>query len=164
MAAGATYTPIATTTLGSDTASITFSSISGSYTDLILICNGKNTGGSNNEFLVRYNSDSNNNYSTTFLYGNGTSVSSQFSGIASAVIPGQTDNTNPTPIICHINNYSNSTTYKATLCRTSNSAGKVWVSVSTWRNTAAITSIVLSSYTGNLTSGFTATLYGIKAA
>ena len=37
MAAGATYEPIATNTLGSAAASVTFSGISGSYTDLILI-------------------------------------------------------------------------------------------------------------------------------
>ena len=33
----ATYEPIATTTLGSAASTITFSSISGSYTDLILV-------------------------------------------------------------------------------------------------------------------------------
>ena len=42
MAAGSTYTPIATTTLGSAQADVTFSSISGSYTDLVLIIGGKN--------------------------------------------------------------------------------------------------------------------------
>ena len=36
----ATYTPIATTTLGSAQSSYTFSSISSAYTDLILIYNG----------------------------------------------------------------------------------------------------------------------------
>jgi hypothetical protein len=33
-----TYEPIATTTLGTATASVTFSSISGAYTDLVLVC------------------------------------------------------------------------------------------------------------------------------
>jgi hypothetical protein len=35
-----TYEPIATTTLGSAAASVTFSSISGSYTDLVLVVTG----------------------------------------------------------------------------------------------------------------------------
>jgi hypothetical protein len=35
-----TYEPIATTTLGTAAASVTFSSISGAYTDLVLVCNG----------------------------------------------------------------------------------------------------------------------------
>jgi len=37
MAAGKTYEPIATTTLSSSAATITFSSISGSYTDLVFV-------------------------------------------------------------------------------------------------------------------------------
>ena len=41
MAAGSTYTPLATNTLSSSSASITFSSISGSYTDLVLVMNRK---------------------------------------------------------------------------------------------------------------------------
>jgi hypothetical protein len=36
MAAGNTYTPLATQTLGSAAASVTFSSISGAYTDLVV--------------------------------------------------------------------------------------------------------------------------------
>ena len=40
-----TYEPIATTTLGSAAASVTFSSISGSYTDLVLIVVPKATTG-----------------------------------------------------------------------------------------------------------------------
>jgi hypothetical protein len=41
MAAGNTYTQIASTTLGTAAASVTFSSIAGTYTDLILIVAGK---------------------------------------------------------------------------------------------------------------------------
>ena len=40
-----TYEPIATTTLTTTTASVTFSSISGSYTDLILVINGTASAG-----------------------------------------------------------------------------------------------------------------------
>jgi len=36
-----TYEPIATTTLSTATATVTFSSISGSYTDLVLVANGR---------------------------------------------------------------------------------------------------------------------------
>ena len=39
MAAGSTYTPIATTTLGS-AGTITFSSIPSTYTDLVIVLNG----------------------------------------------------------------------------------------------------------------------------
>ena len=43
MAAGNTYTPIATTTLSSSQNDITFSSIPSTYTDLVIVFNGKST-------------------------------------------------------------------------------------------------------------------------
>jgi len=58
MPAGLTYETVATTTIVSATSSVTFSSISGSYTDLVLIINAKGTGfsGSGTYPYVRYNS------------------------------------------------------------------------------------------------------------
>jgi hypothetical protein len=60
----ATYEKIATTTLGSTTATVTFSSISGAYTDLVLVERlvKSITGGS---LQVRFNSDTGTNYSAT---------------------------------------------------------------------------------------------------
>jgi hypothetical protein len=55
MAAGNTYTPLATQTLGSAAASVTFSSISGAYTDLVLVLNIKST--SSNYPTMILNSD-----------------------------------------------------------------------------------------------------------
>ena len=40
MAAGATYEPISTTTLGSNTNTVSFTSISSAYTDLIFVFEG----------------------------------------------------------------------------------------------------------------------------
>ena len=51
----ATYEKIATTTLGSSQASVTFSSISGSYTDLVLISDSTVASGSDGVRL-RFNS------------------------------------------------------------------------------------------------------------
>ena len=70
------YKPIATQTVsGSSTSSVTFSSISGSYTDLILIINGATSDSATNNFRVRFNSDSATNYSATRLLGDGSSTS-----------------------------------------------------------------------------------------
>ncbi len=65
----------------------------------------------------------------------------------------------------HINvmNYSNTTTYKTILSRSSDLYTEA--SVNLWRNTAAITSIIIGAqgaYT--FSAGSTFTLYGIKAA
>jgi hypothetical protein len=169
MAAGNTYTQIASTTLGSNSATVTFSSISGIYTDLVLVIVGANVSGGR----VRYtlNSDSGSNYSRTNLTGNGSSAASyrgsnttfaEINVIASA----QTLNA-PFTIISSFNNYSNATTNKTILNRfgTNDSTEPgVEASVNLWRNTAAITSIGISAANGNLLAGSTFNLYGITAA
>ena len=70
-----TYEPIATTTLGSTAATITFSSIPATYTDLRIALVGSLSGGGNYGNL-RFNSDSGSNYSVTILRGNGSAASS----------------------------------------------------------------------------------------
>ena len=163
MAAGSTYTPIATTTLGSNTAQVTFSSISGSYTDLILVINGGVT--TQGPIHIQVNSDTNINYSYTRLYGNGTTASSdRFSSqnyFDVAFFPNSLDNNS----IVHFMNYSNTTTYKTILNRW-NSTGFTAAAVGLYRgSTNAITTIKLynaSAY--DLKSGSTFTLYGIAAA
>ncbi len=57
MAAGVTYETIANTTLTTATSSITFTNISGSYTDLILVLNTAIASGYNGESVIRFNSD-----------------------------------------------------------------------------------------------------------
>jgi hypothetical protein len=60
-----TYEPIATATLGTATASVTFSTISGSYTDLVLVIQ-RRYGYSNKWYAtsIRFNSDTGSNYSS----------------------------------------------------------------------------------------------------
>ena len=62
MAAGRTYTPIATTTLGSATNTLTFNSIPSTYTDLVIICNYSQNG---DMLQGRFNSDTSTNSSTS---------------------------------------------------------------------------------------------------
>ena len=70
-----TYQPIATNTLGSAAASVTFSSISGAYTDLVLIMNaGSST--TNADVDINVNGDTGANYSRTILYGTGSTAGS----------------------------------------------------------------------------------------
>jgi hypothetical protein len=71
-----TYEPIATNTLGSATATVTFSTISGSYTDLILVISAF-TGDDLAAYTIRLNGDTGSNYSVTSLEGQGTSAVSQ---------------------------------------------------------------------------------------
>ena len=164
MAAGSTYTPIATNTLSSSASTVTFSSIAGTYTDLVLVINGQSNNGSAGYVGTRFNGDTTALYSTTRLLGEGTSASSdRYTG--ETLAKGGTMWGSQTTIIHQIQNYSNTTTYKTFLTRDNNAANRVGATVSLYRSTNAITSIVSSCPDGNgFASGSTFTLYGIAAA
>lgn len=160
-----TYEPIATQTLGSSAASVTFSSISGAYTDLLLVTSNGSTTATNT--YVRLNGDSGSNYSFTQLTGTGSSAISGRSSNQTAIrvdnyASAATSITNA--YIFQLQNYSNTTTYKTVLTRTNEAGTGVDATVGLWRNTAAITSILYYPGVGNWITGSTFTLYGIKAA
>lgn len=168
----ATYEPIATTTLGSAQASVTFNSL-GSYTDLRLIANVRLNRAVTEESLgLQFNSDSGSNYSWTNLAGNGSSALSGRASNSNDIYLGEAAGTsNASGIysmhIVEIQNYGNSTTYKTVLTRNSLASGGTRATVGLWRNTAAITSLTVRDYGGgayNILTGSTFTLYGIKAA
>jgi len=159
-----TYEPIATNTLSSAAASQTFSSIPGTYTDLIVVASLKNVSGAST-VCARYNGDTGSNYSFVYMLGDGSSALSGLAANTSFAVQGYANTTQFAPAISQIMNYSNTTTYKTVLDRRGTVAQFVGATVSTWRNTAAITSIVIFNETGgNFESGTTFTLYGIKAA
>jgi hypothetical protein len=162
----ATYEPIATTTLGSAAASIDFTSIPATYTDLRLALNATSTTGTS--CYLRFNSDSNTNYSRTELYGQGTAAFS--SGGSSqaqiSVVYESLGTTIPSFVTVDIFSYAGST-YKTCLTSASqdvNGSGSVGRNAGLWRSTAAITSVNFFFYSGSFATGTTATLYGIKNA
>ena len=162
MAAGATYEPIATQTLASAAASITFSSIPSTYTDLMLIVNG--TAGSGLNMLMQYNSDTATNYSTTRILGDGTTAMSDRITTSADMYIGVMGTVNTTNVI-QVQNYANTTTYKTALSRANSST--IWVAgmVGLWRSTSAINAIeIYLASAGSFQTGTTATLYGIAAA
>jgi hypothetical protein len=163
----ATYEPIATTTASGSTATITFNSISGSYTDLVLVVSAKLASGVQ-DLRIRFNSDSGTNYSYTYLSGDGSSTYSARATTQTYItgdVYGYLNSTNNNISIHNIMNYSNTTTNKTMISRSNNSATGVDAIVGLWRSTAAITSIEISN-TGstNFANTSTFTLYGVKAA
>lgn len=179
MPAGATYDSLATTTVsGTSTTSITLNNISQSYTDLVVVCNM--FWSNQDTTYIRFNNDSGNNYSAQQLVVDvNNTVSSDSTSNISAGFMGRfgTNEPNPpftaTPItfgtqIIHINNYTNTGSFKAALCRNSNYSRPPYglgIHAILWRSTAAISRIDLvadgSSY---VMPGSTITLYGITAA
>jgi len=165
MAAGNTYVPIATLTTSGGEASVSFTSIPGTYTDLVL--QGVVTSGVAYELFMRYNSDTGTNYSNTYIEGNGTSATSARTTSTSLMSIAYSNNSNPNPMITQIQNYSNTTTYKTMLSRSSAAGASVMAFVGLWRNTAAITSIELRMNAAGTTvfaANTILSLYGIAAA
>lgn len=162
MAAGLTYTPITSTTLGSDQSSVTLSSISSSYTNLVIVLSTKLS--SANGLKVQFNSDTGTNYSDTILKGNGTTGSSaRGSNIAYFETPDLSTTSFETTVL-NINNYANTTTYKTALVRGGSASYSTAAIVGLWRSTAAINSITFTTFSGNMITGSTFTIYGITAA
>jgi len=163
-----TYDPIATATASGSTAGITFSSISGNYTDLILVVSA--TPASSNVYLgyIKINGDTGTNYSETLLYGTGTTAGSARESNRTAGYIGNwttvSTTTSPTVYTVNFMNYSNTTTFKTILSRAADAGKETNAVVNLWRSTSAITSIEFYVNVGNLTSGSTATLYGVKAS
>lgn len=163
-----TYTPIATTTLGSNTASVTFSSISGSYTDLVFVCSADFVG-TGDTFYMQFNGTGGTAYSSTYLTGDGTTATSTRRTSTNAVYdkgnPG-TNTSNFNVYIFNIMNYSNTSTYKTILGRYNQANAQVVGAVSLWTNTSAINQVFIGATGGGnlFRAGSTFTLYGIKAA
>jgi hypothetical protein len=158
-----TYTPIASQTLGSAAASVTFSSIPQGYTDLILVTN-LSSATTDQSIYVQFNADTSTNYSRTVMYGDGSSASSGRDTSYNYIRMGYNTG-GRTANITQIQNYSNATTFKSTLSRSNTypgSAGYVYASVGLWRNTNAITSVLIGASAGNFDSGSTFSIYGIQ--
>jgi len=161
-----TYEPIATTTLGSAAATVTFSSISSAYTDLRIIAQMKNSG-SGGDFLAYFNSDNGSNYSRTIL---GTNGSSTYSARSSSATNARFNYSEPinsdgnTIFIINIMDYSNTTTFKTAISRGDRGATSTVAIVNLWRSTSAINNIQFFTDATNFAAGSIITLYGIKEA
>jgi len=173
MAAGSTYTPIATSTLGSAQATVTFTSISQSYTDLVLMCAGQNATGDGQQGNLTFNGDTGTNYSLTQVSGSPPYTYSARTTNGNALYLGynqawSTVANSPGIYYVNIMNYSNTTTYKTVLERAGYASGTyagTEAIVGLWRNTNAITSIsIVVNASGTFAAGSTFTLYGIAAA
>jgi hypothetical protein len=166
MAAGSTYTPIATYTAPSAQTNVTFSSIASTYTDLVLVIAGTLVGTGTN-FIANVNGDSGSNYSYTYMAGNGSVTESGRASSQSRFDIGyQPTYGTQGNILLNFYNYSNTTTYKTITSRSNQASSGTYAYVGLWRSTSAINQIVIGTTgsAGNIATGSTFTLYGIAAA
>lgn len=166
MAIAKTFEPLAYTSLTANAASITFSNISSSYTDLYFVFNGYHDTGLT-QFGVRYNGDNGVNYNAVGVgQTNGTSTFSLYeqNGLDYGFI-GWVTNGDVSMYEINLNSYTSTVQYKNTMHWGSTLATRqLSIAGATWRSTAAITSVVFRPASGNFATNTTITMYGIKKA
>ena len=171
--AGGDYESIATVNVGSGgSSSITFSSIPSTYQHLQIrgFHRTSNTGSSNWHALIRFNSDSGNNYTYHGLRGDGTSAvayaaASQSFGLS--IISGDDANTalawgGGIVDLLDYANINKNKTFRTSTGFEENGSGMVELLSGLWINTSAVTSITLYPSTGTFLQNSSFALYGIK--
>jgi hypothetical protein len=161
-----TYTPLATVTLGSSASSVTFSSIPATYRDLVLVFEGSTTG--TNDIRFRLNGDTGSNYSAVFMRGTGGGLaqSGSFTDSVSYLTTSNTVSTDRVISTASIMDYSATDKHKTILIRSGyvTTAGRqVEAQATRWANTAAITSLAITTSANLLATGTVVSLYGIAS-
>lgn len=163
---------IASVTVGSGGASsIDFSSIPSTYTDLCIKISARNTTANASTFVLATFNSSTSNFTGKVLYGTGSGTGStansgiyRFMGYGGAA--DQTSNTFSNGEV-YIPNYT-SANYKSysvdSVTENNATAADAGLGAHLWSNTAAITSISLTTDSGTFAQYSTAVLYGIKNA
>jgi hypothetical protein len=163
-----THTLISSATVGSGgAASIEFTSIPATYTDLIVLTSTRSTRNSDtiDDLVIRFN-DSTSSYSCRRLMGTGATVANDTQldirgfAVADNSTAGVFSNNN-----YYIPNYASSN-YKFISIEgvNENNAATAFggIVAGLWSNTSAITKITLLANNGNLMQYSTATLYGVS--
>jgi len=162
-----TYIKLASTTVGAGgAASITFSSIPQTYTDLVIKTSSRTATGGVDNFLISFNGSSA-NFSYRELTGNGTSTASSANvGGGVALVNGSTMTASTfSNNDIYIPNYagSNNKSFFADAVTENNltlSYAQLWSNL--WSNTAAINQVTLTcAASANFAQYTTATLYGV---
>ena len=152
----ATYEPIASQTV-SAAASVNFTSLPQTFTDLVIVFVGTTA---SQPDVYQLNGDTATNYSDTYLIGTGSAAGSgRYSSQAAsrAAINGLGVHSTRLQIM----SYSSTSVFKTTLVEAASASGWVERFASLYRSTSAITSF---TYLSDTTITGTVSLYGIKAA
>ena len=166
------FESIATTTLGSNQSTVTFSSIPQTYTHLhIRSINRITEASTDSNIYMTFNSDTATNYSNHYFYGTGSGVAAGANVNDTVTIPFRCTGANSAANIfgagiVDILDYANTNKFKTMRSLTGhdqNGSGIFFMFSSNWRSTAAITSITFTPNSGNIAQNSTFALYGIKA-
>jgi hypothetical protein len=165
-----TYILIASSTVSSNTAGITFSSIPQTYTDLVIKASTRVTASATAWTVSLSFNGSTSNFSSIRLYGSGSGAGASYSaGNYGVAAPGSTTTANTfNNGEIYISNYTSSNYKSYSNEDTSeNNATEAYANLNAglWSNTAAITSISLTAESPELlVTNSTFYLYGISNA
>jgi len=165
-----TYTLIASNTLTTNAASVTFSSIPGTYTDLVLKMSTRHSGSSFSAFFLQFNDTSAIYSFTEFYVSNSSTIDNNRASSQTSYFTRGNPSDNQT-----INTFSNQEIYIPNYAGSANkpvsgffvgennATNPAWVAVSAglYRSSSAISSITLTS-SNSINSGSSFFLYGIK--
>lgn len=164
-----TFVAIATANLSTGTsASISFTSIPATYTDLYLVVSARNNGNGSGQY-IQYNSSSS-SYSQVRLISDGPTATSPSNTFTSSNFFLAMDNrANASGFgvaTIYIIDYQGANNKHTVQSSTNPDRGTSYdfieTDAATWNNTAAITSITLTPESASFAQHTTATLYGIK--
>jgi hypothetical protein len=143
----------------SSASTVTFSSISQSYRDLVLVFLGKGTSAGN--FALRANSDSSSSYTLVRIFNNGNTPASG-SGTESYFYVGGVGTTLDTLIKVDLFDYVATDKHKTALTAQDIGGDTTMRIAARWPSTAAITTLNCSLTAGSFASGSSFALYGVK--
>ena len=166
-----TYKLISSNVLSSSAASVTFSAIPSTYTDLALRWSARSTYSSAGAswLYLTFNATTT-GFSTTLLENAFGTVQSQSFANASNIYAGQIPNLSYGSNIFGTGEYyipaytasQNKPISISEVLEQNSASGYISANAALWRNTAAITSLTLTPEFGSLASGSSFYLYGIK--
>jgi hypothetical protein len=165
--AKSTYVALDKKTVGSAVSSVEFTTISNSYTHLVVQIDGTYTT-ADAVFGIQFNGDTTAAYSDTDFYANGSTAGS-YEGVNTTNIqagwypyPSSASDLGASKI--YILNYANTSILKTTLEKSGMASGQgVYMRTGRWNNTNAISSIKFTMSAGNFAVGTVFSLYGILA-
>lgn len=163
-----TYKLISTVTVGSGgAATIEFTSIPGTFDDLLIKASTRHATGAS-ELILRFNGTTT-TYSTRYLQGSGSTATSGTFGTSSFYLNEENYNSYTASTFAsteiYVPNYAGSTNKSISSDSvTENNATQSWqqLTAGLWSTTTAISTITLLHSSGNFAEHSTATLYGIK--
>lgn len=163
----ATYTQIASTTLSVATQTVTFSSISSAYRDLVLIARCATSDGSSDVLSLELNGGTS-GYNVLTLEGDGSNgLSGSGAGDSKLMLSKNNYSINDTYGLFEVNfmDYAQTNKHKTILSMGGSHNLRTSVAVGRWASTDAITSITcrMDSSFRNFRAGSRFTLYGLVA-